>query len=90
MSGERRQALGVSCGPPRPGARSCRGVRALRKVVLETWWEVAPPDGMTGDAFLERLEDACAERVTATSGVEVARQYSSVLTEEIESIFAQA
>lgn len=55
-----------------------------------TWWEVAPPEGMTGDAFLKRLEDACAERVTATSGVEVARRYSAALTDEIESIFAQA
>lgn len=55
-----------------------------------TWWEVAPPDGMTGDAFLKRLEDACFERVTAaTSGVEVARQYAAVLTDEIEGIFAE-
>ncbi|WP_250444297.1 DUF5956 family protein [Actinotalea sp. C106] len=54
-----------------------------------TWWEVVPPDGMTGDAFLKHLEDASAERVTATSGVEVARQYAAVLTDEIESIYAQ-
>lgn len=54
-----------------------------------TWWEVAPPDGMTGDEFLKRLEDASAERLTSTSGVEVARQYAAVLTDEIASIFAQ-
>lgn len=54
-----------------------------------TWWEVAPPDGMTGEALLKRLEDACFQRVTATSGVEVARQYAAVLSDEIEGIFAQ-
>ena len=54
-----------------------------------TWWEVAPPDGMTGEAFVERLEGACFHRVTATSGADVARQYAAVLTEEIRAIFAR-
>lgn len=54
-----------------------------------TWWEVAPPDGMTGDAFLERLERACLHRATATSGADVARQDAAVLAEEIRAIFAR-
>ena len=39
--------------------------------------------------FQKRLEDASFERVMATSAVEVTRQYAAVLTDEIESIFAQ-
>lgn len=53
-----------------------------------TWWEVAPPDGMSGAAFRERLERACLHRVTATSGADVARQHAAVLTEEVRAIFA--
>lgn len=52
-----------------------------------TCWEVAPPDRMTGTEFLRRLENAGAEGVTATSGVEVARQYAAVLADEIARIF---
>ena len=54
-----------------------------------TWWEVAPPDGMRGGEFMRRLEDAATERVTATSGAEVAHQYAAILTDEIDTIFGR-
>lgn len=52
-----------------------------------TWWEVAPPDQMTGTEFLRRLENAGAEGVTAASGVDVARQYAAALADEVARIF---
>jgi len=45
---------------------------------------------MTGNEFQRRLENVGTERVTATSGVEVARQYAAVLADEITRIFIRA